>query len=335
MSQIKMGIIGCGSICAAHCQGLTTLSEMFRVVAACDTERERAEGCALQFPGAKVYTDYRALLDESDAEAVDILLPHALHRPTAVDCLQAGKHVLVEKPIATTLEDADAMIEAARTAGRKLMVAFNERFDPQYQKVKEAVENKLLGDLTAARADHNQFVGVGANHWIASRQMMGGGALIGSGIHRVDLLLWIAGDVRRVCQLQATRKMPFEGEDVSMTLLEFRNGAFGEISTIWCTRRAPWYEFMIIYGTAGSIHNLGGVHIDSELLPECAGGYVRLEAPEKHSFTEELRHFGQCLLEDRQPLTSGEEARKSLEVVLAAYRSADKQRWIELPLSGL
>ena len=118
-----------------------------------------------------------------------------------------------------------------------------------------------------------------------------------------------------------------EGEVAVVMSAQFESGCIGEVTAIWAVRKAPWYEGVWVYGTEGSVYRLNGLFWDS---PK---GYIQLEVPEADSFTEELRHFGQCIHHQRIPLTNGKEARRSLEVVLAAYRSADTEEIVRLPLT--
>lgn len=146
--------------------------------------------------------------------------------------------------------------------------------------------------------------------------------MIGSGIHRVDLLHWFLGEVAEVYSVQRTLAGRFEGETAALTTLRFRSGAMATLSTNWAVRRSPWYELMWLYGTHGSMHNVGGLHLDSERQRECDGGFVHVPLQQADSFTEEIRHFLECVDMGRQPLTSGEEGLCALAVCLASYRSA-------------
>jgi UDP-N-acetyl-2-amino-2-deoxyglucuronate dehydrogenase len=326
MKPIRMGLIGCGGISRAHARGYQNLPELFQVTATCDVVEENAAERGKQLGAERIYTDYEKMLREADIDAVDICLPHDLHAEVSNSALEAGKHVMVEKPIAITLEEADSMIAAAEKAGTVLMVALNERYDPAHERIRQMISDGTLGQLLCIRIDHNQNVKLPEGHWIRSRDQLGGGVLIGSGIHRVDLLRWFGGEVVRVANFQVEWPERMEGEVAAVMSVLFESGCIGEVTAIWAVRKAPWYEGVWVYGTEGSIYRLNGLFWDS---PD---GYVKLDIPEADSFTEELRHFGQCILSGHKPLTSGEEARRSLEVVLAAYRSADAGQIISLPL---
>ncbi|MBD3180920.1 hypothetical protein GF312_01440 [Candidatus Poribacteria bacterium] len=326
MKPIKIGLIGCGGISRAHARGYQSLKELLKVKATCDVSEEAAAERAKQVDADQVYTNYAKMLKEADIDAVDICLPHDLHAEVSIAASKAGKHVIVEKPIAVNLNEADSMISAAEKAGTILMVALNERYDPAHEMIKQMIDDGKLGELLCIRIDHNQNVMLPKGHWIRSKAKLGGGVLIGSGIHRVDLLRWFGGEVSHVANFQVNQPDRMEGEVAAVMSVNFESGCIGEATVIWAVRKAPWYEGAWVYGTEGSVYRINGLFWDS------ADGYVKLDVPEAGSFTEELRHFGQCINSGEKPLTNGHEARRSLELVLAAYESAEIGEIVKLPL---
>jgi predicted dehydrogenase len=323
VTVLRIGLVGAGGIAGAHARAYRQLGSegLVRVLGVCDVDAAAASRRAAELSAPHVSTDYRDLL-ALDLDAVDICLPHDLHAPVALAAIARGRHVLVEKPLATSLADGERMVDAARAAGVVLQVGHNERFDPQYQEMKGLLDRGVIGEVFAARADHNQDLRLPEGHWLRSEHRSGGGAVIGSGIHRVDLLRWFLGEVREVYSVHRVLPDRLEGEAAALTMLRFEGGAVATLSTNWAVRRSPWYELMWLYGTRGSVHNVGGLHVDSELLPECDGGFVQRPLPPKDSFTEEIRHFAACVAAGRAPLTRGEEGLRALAVCLAAYRSA-------------
>lgn len=326
MKPIRIGIIGCGGISRAHARGYQNLTDLFQVTATCDVVESNAIERGQQLGAKNIYTDYKKMLKEADIDAVDICLPHDIHAEVAISALESGKHVIVEKPIATTLAEADDMVSTANKTGLTLMVALNERYDSVHQHIKKMIDNGTLGKLLCIRIDHNQNVIMPEGHWIRSRQRLGGGVLIGSGIHRVDLLRWFGGEVKKVANFWVKQPERMEGEIAVVMNALFESGCIGEVTALWAVRKAPWYEGVWVYGTSGSVYRINGLFWDS---PD---GYVKVDVPEADSFTEELRHFGHCIINGQKPLTSGEEAKRSLEVVLAAYRSAETGQVVELPM---
>lgn len=327
-AELKMGLVGCGYISDAHVRGYLALSDRVRVTAVCDVDPDRARACANTLRVDQVYTDYEAFLADSDVEAVDLCLPHRVHAPATVAAAEAGKHVLVEKPIAPTLEDADAMIRAARQAGVKLMVAHNQRYHPEHRQIRELLDEGAIGQIYCARADHNMDFRPPDSHFIRRKEAAGGGAMIGYGVHRIDLLRWYVGEISQVAHFQLTKPDRFEGEASAVTIFRFQSGAIGQLAVNWVVRHPPWMDGLILYGDEGSIHNFGGLHVDRH----GSDGPARLDVPEGDPFTTEIEHFVDCVLEDREPLTSGPEARRTLEVCLAAYRAEETGQIIGLPL---
>lgn len=329
-TELKMGLVGCGGISAAHARGYQSLAGLVRVTAVCDMDPERAATRARELGAERIYTTLDELLAESGVDAVDLCLPHREHAPATERAARAGKHVLVEKPIAPSLEEADRMIAAARVAGITLMVAHNQRYHPQHVRIRELLDEGAIGRVYCGRADHNMDFEPPRGHFIYNRHAAGGGALIGYGVHRIDLLRWYIGEVAEVAHFQTHEGARFEGEASGVTILKFENGAIGEVAVNWMVRNAPWMDMLWLYGERGSIHNVGALRLDSGLRP---GGPTEVDVPPGDPFAEQIRHFARCVLDGREPLTNGPEARRTLEVVVAAYRSAETGSVVKLPLA--
>lgn len=320
---IRVGLIGCGGISRAHARAYRNLGETeVRVVIVCDEVLSLAEERARETGALSSTGDWRVVLDRKDVDAVDLCLPHDLHAEVAVAAAQAGKHILVEKPLATTLADADRMVQAARDANVRLMCAFCERFDPQHVLVKRLVAEGYLGTPMMARIDHNQNVEMPPGHWIRYARRLGGGAIASAGCHRLDLLRWFFGEVVDVSAFRFYWRERMEGETAGVVILRFENGALGAFQINWMTRKPVWYERLWLEGTEGSLHNHGGLQVFSLRRPEWSEGYVRLDVPSADPFTEEIRHFLECIRTGDEPLTHGADARKTMAIALAAYESA-------------
>ncbi len=330
-----MALVGCGNIAHAHARGYKALPQLFRVVAVCDVDEERAGRMAQELGAEKVYHDYRQVADDPEVEAVDVCLPHDLHAPVAIACARAGKHVLVEKPLATSMEEGREMVRTAKEAGVKLMVAFNERYDPVNRRMKELVDEGKLGRIFLLRLDHNQNVCVPEGHWIRSRKRMGGcgGVVFGSMPHRLDLLRWFGGEVEKVYGLTFEMPERMEGPVSAVALMRMRSGATGEVTAVWACANPAWYEGAWVYGTKGSAYSVTWRGGRSELFFDDGERRTKVDVEPADSFTEEIRHFGECILEDKEPLTNGEDALKSLELSVAIWRAAEKGRVVNLPLS--
>jgi predicted dehydrogenase len=329
---VRVALIGCGGIAASHIRGYQALPELARVVGVCDTNPERAQQRAAEI-GAEAHVHYKDVLARPDVEAVDLCLPHDLHEPFTLAAAGAGKHVLVEKPIARNLYEADRMIDACAAARVHLMVAHCQRFSADRQTARRLVNEGAIGEIYLMRTDHNQWVDYPAGHWINDPTKLGGGGIAGSGVHHLDTLRWFCGDVSRVSAgLARSGLTERTAEDAGVVLLEHAGGAVSEMALCWTTQRFPWYESFWIYGSEGVIHNVRGLQIFRG--PAGKGEFVRV--PTDHDdaggFREEIRHFVCCVRTGERPRMPGEEARAALELVLAAYRSAERGEKVTLPL---
>jgi predicted dehydrogenase len=330
---VRVALIGCGGIASAHLSGYQALPELGRVVVACDSDAENARRRAAE-TGAEALFDYREALSRDDVEAVDLCLPHDLHEPVARAAAAAGKHVLVEKPITRSMAEADRMIAACAEAGVHLMVAHCQRFSADRQTAKRLVDDGAIGRVYMMRTDHNQWVEYPAGHWINDPVKLGGGGIAGSGVHHLDILRWFCGDVTRVSAgVTRSSLTPRTAEDGGVVLLEHAGGAVSELALCWSAQRFPWYESFWIYGTGGIIHNVGGLHLFRGKPREGAFERVATDHDDAGGFREEIRHFLTCVRTGERPRMPGEEARAALELVLAAYRSADRGEKISLPLN--
>jgi predicted dehydrogenase len=322
--QLTVGLVGCGGHSDAHVRALLALADRARTVATCDLDFERAAKAARRLGAPRPYGRYDDLLGDPGVDAVILCLPHDQHAPAAVAAARAGKHILVEKPIARTLDEADAMIRAAEEAGVTLMVAHNQRFHPMHRRVREMLDEGVIGDVYCARADNNMAFAPPATHWIYRRAPTGGGAMMGYGVHRIDLLRWLVGEVSGVAHFQLTRPGRFEAETSCVTILRFGERAIGEITINWTVEHAPWKDLLFLYGEHGAIHNASGrLEVDGIGRRPGREGFSTVDVPAADPFTEQLAHFVTCVTDGREPLTSGAEARRTLAVCLAAYQSAE------------
>lgn len=331
--RLRLALIGCGGISRAHLKGINELSDLVQLAATCDVDRARAEEAAKKGGAEVVCDDYHQVLEREDVDAVDILLPHDLHCEVTVAAADVGKHVLCEKPIAPTAEEAEDMIAACEAAGVKLMIAYCERYSSEHAAAKQLLDEGAIGTPYLMRIDHNQWVWAPEGHWINDPQKLGGGTVAGSGTHRLDLLRWFNGEVKRVAAfLGNTGLTNIVAEDTATIILEHEGGSLGEMVCCWSVRQAPWYECFWIYGDRGTIHNVGGLKLARTSPDRAPTGFGKVELPHDDSggFREEIRHFAQCVLHDREPLTDGVEALKTLQLVQAVYRAAQERRVVEL-----
>ncbi|MFN3421108.1 MAG: Gfo/Idh/MocA family protein [Armatimonadota bacterium] len=338
-APIKVGLIGCGGIAKAHFNAYLQLNHLFRITACCDVRKELAEQFAEQAGNAQVFTDYREMLRHADIDAVGITLPHHLHADAAIAAAEAGKHIVVEKPMAMNLEEARSMVDAAEKASVTLMVAQTQRYRDDHREIKRLLDDGSIGRVLYARASIDQHLAAirSPDNWLFKRALAGGGSVISIGVHMIDLLRWFVGEIVSVfaVERQSTINPGIDCEDVSVALLEFENGAVGDLASLYAAKASPWGELVLLYGTDGVIHNIGGWHIVSDKVTDWQGKFTQLNLTRGDPFRNELEHFGECLLNGKEPLTSGRDNLKTMTVIDAIYLSArERQRITTAELLG-
>lgn len=239
---LRFALIGCGRIAPKHAESLMALPEA-RLVGVCDIVDERRHEFAHKYSDnlpnlVRCYSDYHEVLACADIDAVSIATPSGLHAEIGIAAARAGKHVLVEKPMAMTLSQADALIEACRSAGVKLGVIHQNRFNASVKTLRQALEAGRFGQLTHGQAtvrwNRNDDYYRQAP-WRGTREQ-DGGVLMNQSIHNIDLLQWMLGPADTVFGFTHRAMRPIEMEDVGAAVLKFRNGAIGVIeaaSTIY------------------------------------------------------------------------------------------------------
>jgi predicted dehydrogenase len=287
-----------------------------KLVAVCDINEERLARVVAEH-GCEGTTNYHELLTRDDIDVIYVMTPSGLHAKVAIDAAQAGKHVITTKPIETTLEKADAMIDACAQAGVRLLVDFGNRYNADANKIKAALEQKLFGELILAEARlkwyrADAYYNESWQQWHGSWELDGGGSLINQTVHYVDLLCWFMGAPETVRGRIGVYNHDIESEDMSLAMLHYPNGAEG---VIVCTTTFPKTQpaGVEIHGTKGAvIYQKGQIafwQVDGDVeappCPACAADdMVRT-------------------LRENQPLwCDGPEGRKSLSLIQAVYESA-------------
>lgn len=338
---LRFAIVGCGVIAPTHARCIDELPDA-RLTAVCDIVPEKARRLA-EVCRVDAYTDYQEMFARSDIDVVCVLTPSGLHAQVGIAAAQAGKHVIVEKPIDVTLEKADALINACQKAGVKLCSISQHRFDPAVMALKQAVLEGKLGQLNFG-GSHTKWWRAQAYYdsgdWRGTQALDGGGALINQSIHYVDLLQYIMGPVEEVHAYTGTLAHErIEVEDVAVAAVKFRSGAVGllEGSTLaypgFCAR-------LDIYGSEGS------VIIENDQIKEWhlrSGDLCPVEAEQTgfiggtssvdiwhHSHRWQIQDMIDAIRSGREPLCSGIEGRKPLEIVLAVYESGRTGKTIRL-----
>ena len=315
-------IIGCGWIARRHATAARALG-LPVVFASRDAARARAY--AREFGGVAAYGSYDEALRHEGTRGAIICTPHDRHVADVLAAIAAGHHVLVEKPIACTLDEADRMIAASARAGRVLMVAENFRFMPGFRAVRRLIDDGALGAL---RELH--LVARGFRHRTGWRCApgAGGGALIDGGIHYVHALRWWGGEVRRVFALRPPQTLDMVGEDSVDLLAELEGGAVGVLANSLAARGVPRFQWSSVTGTGGTcfVDNRGRfVVVRGE-----AGLRVRVFRRDVRGHTAMLKAFDLAMTNGRADEMDGHAGRRDLAVVLAAYRSIAERRPVDL-----
>jgi predicted dehydrogenase len=335
-TQYNWGIIGAGRIADNIFAPAIKQSKNSRLSAIMARDKKKAEVFAKKHEVAKFYDTAQALCNDPEIDVVYIASPAFLHCEHTVLAARCGKHILCEKPMASTLEECDQMISAAEENKVTLMIGHNMRFHNIHQNVKKMIADGRVGKVGIARAEiitsfkKNQGDKFTVDQFRLNRKMGGGGVLFDMGIHAVDVLRFILDDeIKEVSAFSRNLFIDCNGEDTLSAVLKFRNGIQGAITT---SGVLPYAKNGIeIYGDKGAIATDGSVWISvrsADIKVLANGKWETHTAEANNCYLAEIEHFLQCVAEKRTPAVSGQEARKNVRVVLAAYRSVDEGRSI-------
>lgn len=286
-------------------------------------------------PNIRPYKSCQELL-ESDVDAVSICLPTHLHCQAAIDALESGKHVLLEKPMAATLPEAERILRAARTAGRVLYVGMTHRFYPELREAKRLIDEGAIGLIVACNDCALEHIGfLNTPSWYLEKKISGGGPALTSGIHLVDRLRWFTGDeVEYVAGSAGNPYFSRDVEDAGQMFLRFRRGTSAQITVAFLREPHPLVCDLQVIGTRGSItvHTWRGYEFWN-----AAGHKEKIFYTDEPHRTKvqvgiegELNEFCNSIAEGREPWPSAEEHIRSLAVIQAYYRAAETGKTIEL-----
>ena len=340
--MIRFGLLGCGRIAKRHSDLLGgNHIEGARLVAVCDPVRARADAIASKF-GVPAQYDIDDFLTRKDIDAVSVLTPSGMHPAHVIACARAGKHVVVEKPMALRLQDADEMIRACDEAGVKLFIVKQNRFNVPVVKAREALEAGRFGRLILGtvrvrwcrdQAYYDQDAWRGT--WAYD-----GGVLSNQASHHVDMLEWFFGDVVSVHARATTALAKIETEDTAVATLKFRNGALGIIEATTATRPADLEGSLSILGEKGTVE-IAGFAVNQirhwrfvDELPSDKDVIEKFSVnpPNVYGFGHQAyyQHVVDCLVHQRGALVDGLEGRKSLELISALYESIETGQEVAL-----
>lgn len=357
MSKIKAAIVGCGGIARGkHFPALKANAELCEIVAFCDIIKERAEAGAKEFgaPNAKVYTDYKELLANPDVELVHVLTPNVAHCPITVDAFGAGKHVLCEKPMAATTEDAEKMIAAWKKSGKQFTIGYQNRFRNDVQSLKKSCEKGELGDIYFGKAHAVRRRAVPTWGVFPNKALQGGGPLIDLGTHALDITLWVMNnyEVESVtgsvfCKMRDHPEgnlfgpwdpKTFEVEDSAFGYIKMKNGAAIYLEAAWALNVLESKEASTtLCGTLGGAeihhgmsypkdelvfnHAKNGLLMDEKLSTLGAIDFFEGRGQQAEG-NAECTHWLNALKNNTAPLVKPEEAFMVTKILDSIYKAA-------------
>ena len=353
MKRIRVGVIGSGGIFRSLHAPYYEMTDLAEIVAVADVNESSAREVASKF-NADAYADYRDLLRRDDVDAVDVCTHPAPHMEITVAAAEAGKHILVEKPMCRTVAEADRMIEAAEKAGVMLQVAYMIRFNPVYQKLKELLEDGTLGDLHMAYCC--QVGWFPPRHpWLFIREQSGG-MLVEQAIHNLDAWLWLYGDVEEV--FATTSHVPLGGtypepekavENNAVLVAKFKKGGTGMLIKSWAAEVGHGGEGVVCSKGSATISG-GEIRWKTHDMKEPES--FRPDVPDDDTYRTipsearqsrywsyaskgaSIEHWLKCIMGEEEPTTSGRVGRAGIEIAEAAYISSQKGEKVRLPLSS-
>lgn len=345
MKEIRHGIIGCGTIAKWHAFAVNELKEKsaVRLAGCADFNPAHAKSFAAQYENVKAFESVEEMLNSDEIDSVSICTPSGLHAEQAIMAAKAGKHIVVEKPMAITTEQLNAIEDACEKYNVTLTSVCQMRFYPAFARTKKAVESGELGKMVYGDAymkfnrTREYYASAG---WRGTWSMDGGGALMNQGIHGVDLLLYIMGDVKSVYARSSTLIHDIEVEDTAVAMIEYESGAMGVIQG--STAVYPAYPKIFQFnGERGSVHinesvfsewKIEGEDVPSDVL---LGPDPRIKAEFPHnnplgSHTPQFADFFDAIRTGRKPMIDVKEGRRPVDLILAIYESSRTGKPIDM-----
>jgi UDP-N-acetyl-2-amino-2-deoxyglucuronate dehydrogenase len=361
MRKLRTGIVGCGKVGHLHAVALRDLAES-EFVAVCGRTPEKTNAFAAQY-GVKAYTDVETMVAQSGVEAIIICTPHPEHAAPTIAAARKGVHVLVEKPLASTLADCDAMIAAARAGGAVLGTVCQRRFYPPCQRIRRAIDSGKLGVPVLGTAtifgwrDEKYYR---SDPWRGSWKGEGGGVLVNQSPHQLDLLLWYLGEVDEVFGYWGNLNHPYiEVDDTAVAVVKFKSGALGNI-VVSNSQNPALFARVSVHGRNGvsvGVQTDGGqmfvpgltaiseapfndiwtVLGEEASLPQWKAEDQTLfntVNPMEHFHRLQIEDFLRAIIDRRPPSISGEDGRRTVELFTAIYRTTRERKAVTFPLTA-
>ena len=341
--KLRVGIIGSGSIATHRHAPEYALNPDVEIVAFADRVPERAEKLAKKYD-AKAYSKAEDILGIADIDAVSVCTPNAFHAPLTIAAFQAGKHVLCEKPMATSAEEAKAMIAASQAAGKFLMIGHNQRLAPLHIKAKELISNGTIGKIISFRTSFSHpgpesWSIEGATGWFFDKKQAFVGTMGDLGVHKADLVRWLLGEeiVEVASMVEHLEKPMGDVDDNAVCLLKSQTGAIGTLTASW-THYPGEDNATYLFGSKGHIR----IGADPKFSVMCflktgekqyyEVGAMQTNEGGGQSDTGVIRAFVNSILTNTPPAISGDEGRKALAIILACLKSSETKQFVKVEI---
>ena len=345
MSKVKVGIVGSRFQADCIAGSVKMIPDEAEVVAVASPSKGHAADFAKRHGVPQAYTDYRELLKDPAVELVSVTAPNHLHAQITIDAARAGKHVVCEKPLCITLEEADEMIDACRRAGVLLLYAEELFFAPKYVKAKQMADEGAFGRIHLVKQGEKHSGPHSPWFWDVTKS--GGGAVMDLGCHGIAFCWWFLGKAKvksvYAQMAQQVQREGAEGEDEAITIIEFDTGAIGMVESSW-NRPGGMDDSIEVFGDKGQTYadmlmgnalptysEVGFGYAVEKAASTKGWSYPVFEEHWNYGFPQEMRHFARCVRGTETPIADGETGRVVQEVLYAAYASAGQGRKIALP----
>ncbi|HIE29876.1 TPA: Gfo/Idh/MocA family oxidoreductase [Candidatus Poribacteria bacterium] len=343
--KLKVGLLGCGGIAQiAHLPALKK-AENVEFTAICDVAEDLVNLMAKRYEVDAIYTDHRKFLEHADMDAVLLPVAHAFHAPLSIECMRAGKDMLVEKPMAMTVEECEQMLQVSEETGRQLQIGCMKRYDPGLQFAQKFVAEEMGERLSVSgwycdTVFHGQYVhclALPLRSSSAQRRPERGGTgdghldmILGHGVHAIDTIRFFGGDVVAVTTKVAEKRQGIN----STSLFEFADGACGSFQLI-CTVKMDWFEGITVHGENGSVvAQIGFPYYrkasDVKVFDAKRGEYRTPAVPDADPYERQLEAFAAAILEGREVSPNAKDGLAAQKVMMAVHESAKAGKRVEI-----
>lgn len=334
MTDLRVGIIGAGQISQGNHIPFYQKLNKVKIVAISDVNKERAAKLAKEFGISKVYTDHKQMLDKENLDIISVCTPNFLHASQTIDSLEAGCHVLCEKPMALNAKEAEEMVRVAKTNKRKLMIPLRFQFTSEAQYLKKLIDKEELGDIYYIKSGwiRQQTIRT-EKDWFARKEKSGGGCLIDIGVYMVSVALWLM-NYPQVLSISAStyqklgrqaKSKSYDVDDLASAFIRLDNGATLFIEVSWALNAAPGI-YTILCGEEGGAE----IRYPSLKIYKEKKGKIETIVPETGKKISFIDYFVDCIRKDKEPEANGEQGLKVMKVLDGIYQSAKEKREIYL-----